>query len=44
MKLNKYALPQYEKDLELGHHLIYYGLVMIFGVGIVFIGGLFLTQ
>lgn len=43
-KFNRWALPQYENDLTLGHLILYYALILIFAVGVVAIGGLILIH
>lgn len=44
MKFNKWTLPTYEKNLDLGQQIMYYALIVIFAVGIVGIGGLILIS
>lgn len=40
MNCDKYAPPEYSKYSELFRHVLYYGIIMIVGVGIVAIGSL----
>lgn len=43
-KSNKWALPTYEKDLDLRQQIMYYALIVIFAVGVVGVGGLILIH
>lgn len=44
MKCKKCGYEPTDKMVDFMEQVVYYGLILVFGVGVVIIGGLFLTQ
>lgn len=44
MKCKKCGYESIDKMVDFMERVVYYGLILVFGVGIATIGGLFLTQ